>query len=422
MQDRVASFRLPARIQDLLLALFVTVMQVQGTVVRNSGQPDVVLRPLSDLGNLGYLLLIVSGAALAVRRRHPAAVFAVTALTSVVYYGLDFPDGPGWLALFVALYTFTAYGDGHRTLQLAGGGIVALAVVWLIAAADVEPPAAVGWVYFRIGASVMSAALGESVRARKHLATQALERAALAERARDEEARARVDAERLRIAREVHDTVAHAIAVINIQSGVTAHVLDKRPERVRESLEVIEQTSARALAEMRAILDVLRAESSSDDVTDGGGADDLEPRAPRAGVAQLDDLTARAREAGLEVTIDAPPPPQPLPAAVGSAVYRIVQEAITNVIRHVGTTRVTISLQYSPDTVEVRVSDEGRPTLTTDPRTERQEQPKGPGHGLTGMRERCRLLGGRLDAGPLPHGGFAVTARLPVTPTEATTV
>lgn len=420
MQDRAASFRLPARVQDLLLALFVTVMQVQGTVVRNSGQPEVVLRPLSDLGNLGYILLIVSGAALVVRRRHPIAVFAVAALTSVVYYGLDFPDGPGWLALFVALYTLTAYGDGHRSLQLAAGGIVVLAVVWLAAAAGIEPPAAVGWVYFRIGASVMSAALGESVRARKHLAAQALERAALAERARDEEARARVDAERLRIAREVHDTVAHAIAVINIQSGVTAHVLDKRPEHVRESLEAIEHTSAQALAEMRAILDVLRDERPGD----GGEADDRDSGAPRAAVAQLDDLAAMAREAGLDVTLDAPEPPRPMPATVGNAVYRIVQESITNVIRHVGATRVTITLQYGPGTVEVRVIDEGgsAPSPSTRPPGDGQDDKNRAGHGLTGMRERCQLLGGHLDAGPLPEGGFAVTARLPVAPTEATTV
>ena len=112
--------------------------------------------------------------------------------------------------------------------------------------------------FFRIGASVMSAALGESVRSRRVIAAEAEERAERAERTREEEARARVDAERLRIAREVHDTVAHAIAIINVQAGVTAHVLDKRPERAREALEVIEQTSSRALQEMRAILGVLR--------------------------------------------------------------------------------------------------------------------------------------------------------------------
>ena len=114
--------------------------------------------------------------------------------------------------------------------MIAGVGITVLAIGWLVAAADIEPRAAIGWVFFRIGASVMSAALGESVRSRRVIAAEALERAELAERTREEEARARVDAERLRIAREVHDTVAHAIAIINVQSGVTAHVLDKRPE------------------------------------------------------------------------------------------------------------------------------------------------------------------------------------------------
>ena len=427
MQDRAASFRLPTRVQDLLLALFVTVMQVQGTVVRNSGQPEVVLRPLSDLGNLGYLLLIVPGAALVVRRDRPVAVFAVTALSSVVYYGLDFPDGPGWLALFVALYTLTAHGDGHRTLRLAAVGIVVLSAAWLIAASDIEPPAAIGWVYFRIGASVMSAALGESVRARNQIAAQALERAAVAERTRDEEARARVDAERLRIAREVHDTVAHAIAVINVQSGVTAHVFDKRPERARETLEVIEQTSARALAEMRAILDVLRDDNVGDDRTAGVGGD-TDGRSPNPGPAQIQDLADLAREAGLDLTVDAPPPPQPVPAAVGTAVYRIVQESITNVIRHVGATRVTITVSYGADAVEVRVVDEGRALSATpavsplsapsrgSDRPAQQESRRG--YGLAGMRERCRLLGGHLDAGPRPDGGFAVTAWLPLTSTE----
>src|SRR3954469_463653 len=140
----------------------------------------------------------------------------------------------------------------------AGAGIAVLAACWLVAAADIEPRAAIGWVFFRIGASVMSAALGESVRSRRVAAADAQERAELAERTREEEARARVDAERLRIAREVHDTVAHAIAIINVQSGVTAHVLDKRPERAREALVTIEQTSAQALHEMRTVLGVLR--------------------------------------------------------------------------------------------------------------------------------------------------------------------
>jgi len=298
--------RLRSWVSDVLLAAFVTVMQVQGTLVRNHGEP--ILRPLTDLGNLGYALLVISGVVIVVRRRWPVAVFAITASASLVFYVLDFPDGPGWLGLFVAIYTLTARGDGNRSLVVAGAGIAVLAPVWLIAAANVEPRATIGWVFFRIGASVMSAALGESVRSRRVIAAEALERAELAERTREEEARARVDEERLRIAREVHDTVAHAIAVINVQAGVTAHILGRCPERARETLEAIERTSSRALEEMRTILGVLR--------------DDRDGRAPQPGLAQIDDLAAQAREAGLEVAVQRTPSAVVVPSAVGGAVYR----------------------------------------------------------------------------------------------------
>ncbi|MGW2148742.1 sensor histidine kinase [Nonomuraea bangladeshensis] len=398
MKHRVASLRLPMPAQEVLLALFVTVMQVQGTMVRNAG--EMVQRPLTDLGDLGYVLLIVSGLAVAVRRRWPVPVFLVTAFASLAYYTLDFPDGPGWLGLFVALYTVAAYGDGRRSLVIAGVGISVLAACWLVAAADVEPGAAIGWVYFRIGASVMSAALGESVRTRHVIAAEAQKRAELAERTREQEARARVDAERLRIAREVHDTVAHAIAIINVQSGVTAHVLDKRPEVAREALRAIEQTSSRALREMRAILGVLRD-------------DDDGERVPYPGLGQIGELTAKAREAGLDVEVEESAPGAPLPSAVGGAAYRIVQESITNVVRHVGPTRVTVALRPGIEDLEIRVTDEGR-------RAAPEQRPRGPvrpGRGIVGMRERCQLLGGELDAGPTPDGGFEVRARLPLAPT-----
>ncbi|KAB8185274.1 sensor histidine kinase [Microbispora catharanthi] len=414
MEHRVVSLRLPVPAQDVLLALFITVMQVQGTIVRNAG--EVVPRPLTDLGNLGYVLLIVSGVVVAVRRRWPVPVFVTAALASLVYYGLDFPDGPGWLGLFVALYTLAAYGDGRRSLLIAGVGTSVLAIGWLVAAADIEPRAAIGWVFFRIGASVMSAALGESVRSRQVIAAEAQERAELAERTREEEARARVDAERLRIAREVHDTVAHAIAIINVQSGVTAHVLDKRPEVAREALRAIEQTSSRALQEMRAVLGVLRHDDGDDD----------EGRVPYPGLGQIDELAAKAREAGLDIKVEDASPAAPLPSAVGSAAYRIVQESITNVVRHVGPTGVTVALNPGIEALEIRVTDEGRRAApghdSADPRLPARH-PSGtggaakPGRGIVGMRERCRLLGGELDAGPLPGGGFEVKARLPLAPT-----
>jgi signal transduction histidine kinase len=408
MKRRAVPFRLPVLAQDVLLGLFVAVMQVQGMLAKPA---EAGSRPLTDLGHLGYLLLILSGLVLAVRRRWPASVFMAAALASLVYYTVDFSDGPGSIGLFIALYTLTAYGDGRRSLVIAGAGIAVLAIGWLVAAADIEPRAAIGWVFFRIAASILAAALGESVRTRRVIAAEALERARQAERTREEEARSRVDAERLRIAREVHDTVAHAIAIINVQAGVTAYLLDKQPERARGALLTIEQTSAQALHEMRAVLGVLR---------DSGNG-----RVPHPGLAQVNELTSMAREAGLDIKLEVRSPPAPLPSAVDHTAYRILQESITNVIRHVGPTRVTVTLDYGTDVLEVRVTDEGGLDASGDD-AGRPRPPAGtvnsrsaePGRGIVGMRERCGLLGGELTAGPRPCGGFEVNARLPLAPAE----
>jgi signal transduction histidine kinase len=383
--------RLPVQVQDALLAVFVTLFQILGTERAALNQPGA--RPLADPNNLGYLLLVVSGLVLVARRRWPLAVFAAAAAASLVYYVAGYPDGPGTVGLFVAIYTLTAQGDGDRSLRTATVGVAVLSVVWLVVA-DVPPFNAAGWVLFRIGTAVMAAALGESVRSRRALMAEALERAERAERTREEEARRRVDAERVRIAREVHDTVAHAIAVINVQAGVTAHVLDKRPEQVREALVTIEQTSARALDELRAALGLLR------------GAD--HGRAPAAGLDQVEELAGMARDAGLDVKVEMAPAPPALPDAVDRAAYRILQESITNAIRHAGPARVIVSVGYRPADLEILVSDDGR-------------GPDGPaagdgGQGIIGMRERAALLGGELSAGPRPGGGFQVRARLPLRP------
>jgi signal transduction histidine kinase len=398
MNRRMARIRIPALAQDALLGIFVAVTQIQGNLVK---EPTVGARPFSDFEYLGYVLLAVSGLVLTVRRRWPVAVFAAVSACSIVYYALDYSDGPGWISMSVALYTLTAYGDGRRSLVIAGGGIVVLSTVWIITGADVQPSAAVGWVYFRIAVAIMAAALGESVRSR---GADALERARHAEQTREEEARARVDSERLRIAREVHDTVAHSIAIINVQAGVTAYLLDKRPEHAREALVTIEQTSAQALHEMRAVLGVLRD-------TENG-------RAPHPGLAQVNELAALAREAGLDVKLEVPDPATPLPSAVDHTVYRILQESITNVIRHVGPTRLTVCLEYGTDTLELRVTDDGGRDATDDGAIPRPAAagPSEPGRGIVGMRERCALLGGELIAGPRPGGGFVVTARLPLEP------
>jgi signal transduction histidine kinase len=382
--------RLHDQAQDIALAVFVALMQIQGTQRVAADQELANLDPVGSWAHAG--LLLVSGLVLAVRRRWPTAVFGIVAAASVVYYSAGYPDGPGWVGLFVALYTLTAYGDGRRSLRIATGSLAVLTVVWLLTA-DLEPRGA-GWVFFRIGTAAMAVTLGESMRMRRVLAAEAHERADRAERTREEEARRRADAERLRIAREVHDTVAHAIAIINVQAGVTAHVLDKRPQQARETLVTIEQTSARALRELRATLGVLT------DTADNG-------RSPTPGLGQVEELAQMAREAGLDVEVEVDPLRE-LPRAVDTAAYRILQESITNVIRHAGPARVTVSLTYGAEDLRIRVTDDGRGGSR--PSTD------GSGRGIVGMRERCELLGGHLTAGPRPVKGFEVRARLPLQP------
>jgi signal transduction histidine kinase len=384
--------RPPTRVQDVVLALFVTWFQIEGT---HLVEVDQQARPLAEPAYLGYLLLTLTGLVLLVRRRRPVAVFATVVAASLVYYTAGYPDGPGWLGLFVATYTLTAHGDGQRSLQVVTAGIAVLTVGWLLAA-DLQPLDAAGWVFFRIGTVIMAAAVGEVLRMARVVAVQARARADWAERTREQEALRRVDAERLRIAREVHDTVAHAIAVINVQAGVTAHVLDRRPQQARETLVTIAQTSARALGELRAILGVLR------DPDDGD--------APAPGLRRVEELAGMARQAGLDVEVEVGAPPRELPSAVDQAAYRIVQEAITNVIRHAGRARVLVSVSYGPGGLELRVADDGRgPSGDAD----------GAGRGIVGMRERAGLLGGELTAGPRPGGGYQVRARLPLPPPVA---
>jgi signal transduction histidine kinase len=389
--------RLPVWAQDLLLAGFIAFLQVQGT-----RQIPTTEQRLAEIGDVGlYLhavLLVLTGLVLAVRRRWPIPVFLIVATANLFYYLAGYPDGPAWLGVFVALYTVAAYADDRWVRWVTNGGVVMLTAGWL-AAAVIHPPAEAGWWFFRLGTAIMAAVLGYSVRMRRDLAAQAQERAERAERTKEEEARRRVDAERLRIAREVHDTVAHAIAVINVHAGVTAHVMDKRPQQARETLLTIEQTSARALRELRATLGVLR------------GDDADEHRAPAPGLDRIEELAAVAREAGLDVKVETPTPPRELPAAVNTAAYRILQESITNAIRHAGPARLIVSVMYGPHDLGIRITDNGRGGACPD---DAGGSGVSVGRGIAGMRERCALLGGQLTAGPLTEGGFEVYARLPL--------
>jgi signal transduction histidine kinase len=219
------------------------------------------------------------------------------------------------------------------------------------------------------------------------------QRAEEAERTSDEVARRRAVEERLRIARELHDSLTHSISVIQVQAGVAGHLARKRGEEVPPALLAIQEAGADASRELRATLGVLRSQ-------DHYGSEDCDG----SGLGQLDGLVKRARSAGLPVTVTVPGTQRPLPLGVDQAAYRIVQEALTNTSRHAGQASASVHLHYAPDALTVQVNDDGEGAGTTS---------AGPGLGLIGMRERVSALGGRLHVGPREGGGFQVRAELP---------
>jgi signal transduction histidine kinase len=224
------------------------------------------------------------------------------------------------------------------------------------------------------------------------------ERTAELEQAREELARRAVADERLRLARELHDVVAHAMSVIAVQSGVGAHIATTQPKEARRSLAAIEATSRAALTELRRLLGVLRQE--------GEPEGDL---APVPGLADLDGLLAELGKAGLAVRLQVEGTPSPLPAGVDLSAYRIVQEALTNVVKHAGPARARVVVGYRDQDVTVEVIDDGRGAATSV-----RDGRVGTGHGLIGMRERVTAFNGELEVGPRPGGGFRVAARLPL--------
>jgi signal transduction histidine kinase len=247
-----------------------------------------------------------------------------------------------------------------------------------------------GWRRFYAAGWLISAgvALATAHMWRLHL-REVEQRAEEAERTRDEAARRKAVEERLRIARELHDSLTHNISVIQVQAGVAVHLARKRGDEVPAALAAIQEASADAARELRATLSVLRREDGSD------GSD----------LGQLPGLVERARAAGLPVTVTVTGHERPLPPEVGQAAYRIVQEALTNVSRHAGQATASVQLRYGPGMLTVQVDDNGNGAVT---------HPAAPGLGLIGMRERACSLGGRLDAGPQPGGGFRVCAELPL--------
>jgi signal transduction histidine kinase len=359
----------------------------------------------------GFMVIVVATLALAARRRYPVAVLVVAVAAPPLYYPLGYPDGPVAVVLWVAL--FTAAVECRLAVSL-GAVIVVNAgflMVALVRGGGGDPDAIVD---VRSVASLslgllLAVALGQYVRSRRDRAEAAERRAVEAERSREEEARRRAVAERLRIARELHDVLAHQISLINVQAGAALHRRDDAA-RAYAALEAIKAASKETLRELRGVLGVLRQVDE-----DGGGEFAAGPVAPQPSLARVGDLLEQAGAAGLTVhragdlagTGGGPGGAglAELPAPVGLAGYRIVQEALTNAVRHAGAAAVTVEVRRVPGAVIVQVDDDGAGPA----------DPGGcGGHGLRGMRERAASVGGEMTAGPGPAGGFRVWARLPL--------
>ncbi|MGW0826824.1 sensor histidine kinase [Streptomyces sp. NPDC002845] len=348
----------------------------------------------ASLDVFARLLLLVGAGQLLWRQRHPVLVAFGTAATAMIYLGAGYPYGPVFLA--VALGCFSAIVAGHRGAAWAAVGMLwaghVLVAHWLYRWLPPSGDSAASWGQEGVVAAWIAAivALSELARVRREQWAREREEQAQA-------ARRRADEERLRIARELHDVLAHSISVINVQAGVGLALLDTDPKQARTALTTIKAASKEALGEVRQVLDTLRAPG---DV----------PRAPAPGLDRLPELVEQAAGAGLTVEVDGEAPT--LPPGTDLAAFRIVQEALTNVVRHSGSRHARVRIAYDDGDsagggLRLRIDDDG-PATGADA--------GGSGNGLAGMRERAAALGGTIEAGPRRDGGFRVLAVLPLKP------
>ncbi|MEU6374858.1 sensor histidine kinase [Streptomyces sp. NPDC046909] len=340
-------------------------------------------------------LAAVACGALFWQRTRPRTVVAVTTVCTAVATARGMLLTPLLMApLMLALYRLAVCTD-RRTTRIAF--LVALAL--LITTAYVADPVAHPWPLRTLGPAawlLLPVATGNAVRFRGAYVEAVQARAEYAERGREEEARHRVAEERMRIARELHDVVAHHLALANAQAGTAAHLSRTHPEQVHRILTDLSGTTAAALREMKATVGLLRQTDDPDT-----------PLAPSPGLGQLAELTSSFESAGLAVQVDTEGTPRPLSPGVDLTAYRIVQEALTNVAKHAAAEAARVRLRYAVDHVTITVTDDGTATAAAEP---------GQGFGLIGMRERARSMGGALQAGHRVEGGFEVTTRLPLYP------
>ena len=336
---------------------------------------------------LAVVLVLAGPVALAFRDRWPLVAVGVSLAAVDVYIGLGYPYGPIFLSVVVALYSAVQAGERRTTWLLAAAGYAGYAVAsWADSRSDPDQ----GVVHLALVAGWLVGVLAVSELVR-------ISRANAAERARvqQEDEERRRNAQRLALAQDLHDVLAHDISLINVQAGVALHLLDEHPEQARPALATIKEASRDALHELRAALDVLRR------------GDDA-PRTPAPTLADLDALVGAVQAGGLAVELERDELPPGLPAEVQLAAFRIVQESLTNVSRHARATRAAVRLHGDGGRLTVEVEDDG----STDASAARLTSTAG--MGISGMRRRAEALGGTLDAGPRDGGGFRVVAVLPL--------
>jgi signal transduction histidine kinase len=334
------------------------------------------------------------------RRRWPLGVSLVCGAVLSTWYLMDHHGELLNLPAMVGLYTVAVQGNRRRTVIVG-----TIASAWFGGLAEVAG-SPIGSPVLEMLWPLVPLALGEAVRARHELLAEYAARAARAEADREREARHRVEAERVRIAREFHDVVAHTMAAVNVQMGVAVAAFDTQPDTARRALVQARASSKEALHELRATVALLRDSSPTN------------PSTPAPRIAQIDELADTARAAGVAVTIHDHTTDQQLPAAVELAAYRIVQEALTNVIRHADADHAAVSLTHDHHGLVVEIVDDGSAGARPGPSTRGPIDQNGAGradsgHGLVGMTERAAVLGGSVEHGPGPAGGFRVRAVLP---------
>ncbi|MFC0623877.1 sensor histidine kinase [Kribbella deserti] len=366
------------QLRRLWMPLAVGVVQVAGSFGAYRGQAD---RREPDL--LMVLLALIGPIALYWLRRRPVVVLTAVTVSTLAYMLLQYPYGPIILSFVIAVFSVVI--AGHRlagwiaTAGLYCGHVLGRMVLGINEDGVYQSLAVGAWF-------VVMVVVAELVR-------NGRERSAAVARTRKQEELRRAGEERLRIAQELHDVVAHHISLINVQAGVALHLVDRQPEQAGTALAAIKEASKEALVELRSIVGVLRQ------------SDESAPRQPVPGLERLGQLLNRTSGAGLEVQQTTAGAPHPLPTSVERAAFRIIQESLTNVVRHSGATSVQVHLQYGGTAFEVRVDDNGRGV----PETVVE------GNGLVGMRERATALGGSLSITRSPSGGFRVTAQFPIT-------